>query len=178
MKAAAAIACVLLCGLEDCVAQQQERGLLDRLLRPDMELGSSLQGKEFSGSADFAGGGAASGLREFPGAREASVGRFSGVRSFFGIKNPWFGEKVFDTGGAALLSGGMADSMVRGFDTRSASTAEYRDSGREASIDGDGVALREFIVRGKAQGAMDSITESIHQEMTIDDVRELLNNPR
>jgi hypothetical protein len=159
-------------------AQQQERGLMDRLLRPDMELGSGMQDKEFSGGGGFAAGGSVDGSRTFGGTRDASTGEFSGMRSFLGIKNPWFGSKVFDAGEAPLFSSGMADTLLRGYDTRQAGTKAYRDAGREAAVDGDGVAVREFVVRGAAQGSLDSITGRIHQEMTIDEVRELLNKPR
>jgi hypothetical protein len=33
-------------------------------------------------------------------------------------------------------------------------------------------------VRGEAQGALDGISDKIKKDMTIDEVRELLNKPR
>jgi hypothetical protein len=32
--------------------------------------------------------------------------------------------------------------------------------------------------RGESQGAFEQLSEKIHKEMTIDDIRELLNKPR
>jgi hypothetical protein len=38
--------------------------------------------------------------------------------------------------------------------------------------------LQPFLVQGEAQGAMQQISDRVKKEMTIDDVRELLNKPR
>jgi hypothetical protein len=40
------------------------------------------------------------------------------------------------------------------------------------------VPTGEFALRGAAQGALDTVTDKVHRKMTIDDVRELLNNAR
>ena len=38
--------------------------------------------------------------------------------------------------------------------------------------------LRPFLGRGGAQGSLDQIADKVKKEMTIDEVRELLNKPR
>ncbi|MBU6182022.1 MAG: hypothetical protein KGR46_04345 [Verrucomicrobia bacterium] len=168
-------AAVVFFGAGGAFPQQQERTLLERIDRPDTTLASPMQGKAFVG-----GGGAELGksaaVREFPGAgKKAALGEFGGTRSFFGIKNPWFGERTFETGQAAMVR----DARVsKDFATRDARVGEFAAAERSAKLGGSGSPVRPFLVRGEAQGALDGISDKVKKEMTIDEVRELLNKPR
>jgi hypothetical protein len=159
-------------------SQQQERTLLERIDRPDMTLGSPMQGKAFGGAGAAAVKGSAI-VREFPGAgREANVGEFAGTRSFFGIKNPWFGNKVFAARESPLVNGSGFSSEGKTFPVREASAGEFASSGKQAQLGNPVQPVRPFAVRGEAQGALDGISDKIKKDMTIDEVRELLNKPR
>ena len=168
-------AAVVFFGAGGAFPQQQERTLLERIDRPDTTLASPMQGKAFEG-----GGGAELGksaaVREFPGAgKKAAVGEFGGSRSFLGIKNPWFGKRTFETGRAAMVRDARVSEE---FATRDARVGEYVDAGRGAALGEAKTPERPFLVRGGAQGALDGISDKVKKEMTIDEVRELLNKPR
>lgn len=165
----------LMCSIAD--AQEQERKLIDRIQNPDRTLSSPLQGKTFGGAAaspvkEFKGA-----SRAFGGADKAAVKAFRETRSFLGIKNPWFGSKVHPTGDATLgkKSASLANRVfpVAAASVRSSPIASKKIPSADAVV-----GTAEFAGKGGAQGALDQIIDKIHREMTIDDVRELLNNPR
>jgi hypothetical protein len=157
-------------------AQEQDRKLLDRIQRPDMELPNPMQNKSFDGG-DRVRIREAPIVREYPGTKDAPAQEFSGTKSFFGIKNPWFGNRVFDTREAPLMARGAAN-LDAAYPVRDARTGDYRDSSKKAAVDGSDMEVRPFLVTGGAQGALDQISDKIRKEMTIDEVRELLNKPR
>lgn len=159
-------------------AQEQERKLIDRIQNPDRTMASPMQGKSF-GAAGASSAGAFHGSgRSFGGADKAAVKAFSGTRSFFGIKNPWFGEKVFPAGAAPLGKAGSSALADRVFPVADAAVRTAPQASKKTADAAKVVATTEFAGRGGAQGALDQITDRIQKEMTIDDVRELLNNPR
>lgn len=174
-RALGVAAALVFSGAEVGLAQQQERTLLERINRPDTTLESSMQGKVFGG-----GGGVrvkdSAVVREFSGAnREAGLKEFGGTRSFFGIKNPWFGKRTFETGQAAMVRDA---GISREFATRGARTREFAAAEQSANLGESKTPVRPFLVRGEAQGALDGISDKVKKEMTIDEVRELLNKPR
>lgn len=157
-------------------AQDQDRKLLDRIQRPDMSLSNPMQNKEFSGGsgvqildAPIA--------RSFAGTKEARTKEFA-TRSFFGIKNPWFGERVFESREAPLFARGGPANLNEPYPVSEARVREFPDSDKQASMADSTVAVRPFLNRGEAQGSLDQISDKIKKEMTIDEVRELLNKPR
>ncbi len=62
----------------------------------------------------------------------------------------------------------VADARVR----------EFPAAGKQAALGDSTVPLRPFLGRGGAQGSLDQIADKVKKEMTIDEVRELLNKPR
>jgi hypothetical protein len=56
--------------------------------------------------------------------------------------------------------------------------APFADSSKKADAPKPEGASKPFLVRGEAQGALQQISDKVKKEMTIDDVRELLNKPR
>jgi hypothetical protein len=103
---------------------------------------------------------------------------FAGTRSFLGIKNPWFGNRVFETKTAALSKSGGLGKLDAAYPVRDALTREFPSSEKQANLGNSTVPVRPFLVRGESQGALEQLSTKINKEMTIDDIRELLNKPR
>ena len=79
-------------------AQQQEQTMMDRITKPNMDQRNSMGEKAFSGAGysttQFRGAGTYNGIKN------AQTKTF-GTRVFLGIRNPWFGKKVYETSAAA-----------------------------------------------------------------------------
>jgi len=151
---------------------------MERIQNPDRSMVSPMQGKEFSatGIADTRTFQGAS--RSFGGGNEVAVKMFAGTRSFFGIKNPWFGAKMYPVEAASLGKGSAKNLLDRVFPVKDARVHAAPLGSKKMPIPKNNVPTGEFAGKGGAQGALDQITDKVHREMTIDDVRELLNNPR
>jgi hypothetical protein len=159
-------------------AQTQEKKLVDRILKPDMQLSSTLQGRSFEkgGSVDLKkAGGTKAG---FSGVRDAQIKDYPFQRSFLGVKNPWFGGKVYDTQTASTWAKSTVANAGREVPVKKAEAVGYYDATRQANFGSPVVPLQPFIPQGAAQGAVSQITDKINGKMTIDEVRELLNKPR
>ncbi|MFM8364100.1 MAG: hypothetical protein ACKOAS_03010 [Verrucomicrobiota bacterium] len=157
-------------------AQEQERKLLDRIQRPDMELSNPMQKKSFERDGGVS-------IREAPiarayaGTKDATAKEFAGTKSFFGIKNPWFGNRVFEAREAPLMARG-GGNLAAAYPVRDARVGDYKDSTKKAALGQSVTEVRPFLAQGGAQGSLDQISDKIRKEMTIDEVRELLNKPR
>jgi hypothetical protein len=66
----------------------------------------------------------------------------------------------------------------KSYDVKQASTATYVAASKKANSSKTEVPQKPFLVQGGAQGAMQQISDKVKKEMTIDDVRELLNKPQ
>lgn len=155
-------------------AQQQEKNMMERFFNPDMEQKSSFAGRSFEGKS-FA-------SREFRGAdgyagvKSAPTKDFA-TRKFLGIRNPWFGKKVYETGSAPdLRRYALAD---RGYSTRSVPTRASRDATRQVPASGktEADATRSFLGRGKSQDSLNASNPS-GAALSVDEVREILNRSR
>jgi len=166
---------LLLCLTSFCPplrAQEQERKLADRLLRPDMSLSNSAQDKKFSAvggtsiDKEFV-------AKSFSTGEERTQKTFGGTKSFF---SRVFGTRTFTRAEAAANAKANADrayastqfptresSLVRSSSdaTKSASVREYADQ-------------RPF----RAQGTRQKILSQQDRPLTIDEVRELLNRSK
>lgn len=156
------------------VAQQQEQGMMDRILNPDRDRANPMGAKAFSGKPFE--GRAFAGTGEYTGVKSARTKEFT-TREFLGIRNPWFGKKVYSTEAARELNRYvLAD---RDYASRSVETRAARDEGRTAGtvnrteVDGE----RAFLGRGKSQDSINT-TYPAGGALSIDEVRELLNRPR
>jgi hypothetical protein len=156
------------------VAQEQEQRMMERIMNPDRDRANPMGAKAFA-SKPFEG-------REF-----RDTGAYTGVKSartkeyttreFLGIRNPWFGKKVYATEAAREVNRYlMAD---KDYASRPVETQAVRDGGRSAYVrDATGPDNnREFVARGKAQGSISAVNPS-GGAMTINEVRDLLNRPR
>ena len=156
-------------------AQQQERKLLDRIQRPNMELTNPMQAKSFEGGGGVQMKSANIGKTPYDAGKTANLKEFSEARSFLGIKNPWFGNRVFETK-AAPLSG--AANINSSFQVRDAAVGGFSASDKKARVASSDMNLQPFLIRGNSAQALDQISDKISKEMTIDDIREMLNKPR
>jgi hypothetical protein len=152
-------------------AQQQEQRMIDRLLKPDPTRVSPLAEKSFE--TRLYTGQQFDGVREYDGVKQAQTKEHA-TREFLGIRNPWFGKKVYATQAALELNRYvLADRAypVRDFETRAAA-----EDGEEAVIVQkiDRTQPTPFLGRGKSQEQLDKAYPQ-GQPLTIEEVRELLN---
>lgn len=164
------------------MAQQQESKMIERILNLDPKKANTgfkktfetpaFQGQEFEGA------------RAYGGVKESRTKAFS-TREFFGVRNPWFGKKVFQTSAARELSKYvLAD---KAFTTRGIETREAPGADRTDALTGREVATRPYLGReaqlirrgndGKDRDMYSSQYPS-GGTMSIDEVRQLLNRPR
>ena len=189
MKRAPLIACLFAAAVT-AHAQQQEQGLIDRIdakrqmalksmdgsSKPNPALASPLANKAFGTSSSI--GMKTFDTSNFSGVKGAEVKTFE-TRSFFGVKNPWFGNKIFDTYASRASSRSASDSGKQ-YQTDSYATRSYEKSGKKDLADANtelpsGAQARPYLVKPKAEGGVSRFTQNLSKELTIDDVRDLLN---
>lgn len=168
MRNAIVVVILLSCALSAARAQEQERRLVDRLLRPDMTLQNSAQNKKFSTR-----------IREFD--RQAEV------RPFYVAKEPRTKEYVVQREFSAkqfaahhFRDGEVTSTMqtraqrVKAFAVDEGTGAlSIRDmpGGSKKVASSQFTGSRQFLDKGKSQKAL-----SQHDTpLTIEQVRELLN---
>ena len=162
----------LLAGLSCLCAQDQERKLMDRLLKPDMTIQNDAQNKKFIADGSS------------PINKRATVGtfyvhqkprskNFSGTRSF---STTQFDSRTYHSGhGAYEIS-----SQQTVTNSRSAYTNESVRGVRDAPQSGKKVASRAyagnraFLDEGKSQKSLNRQ----NAPLTIDQVRDLLNKSK
>ena len=158
--------------------QEQDKKLMDRILKPDMERASSLNGKSYESSGSVAMRQAGESKDSYAGVRDAYIKDFPFTRSFLGIKNPWFGGKVYDAKTADTFSKSVILNADREVPVRKAEAVGYYDATKPANFGSPVVPVNPYFPKGAAQGAVNKITDKINNKMTIDEVSELLNKPR
>jgi hypothetical protein len=151
---------------------------MDRIQRPDTEAASSLQGKTYQGAGTVNIKDAALSQSTFGATKKTGMKEFAGMKSFLGIKNPWFGSRTFDSREAWLGSRGGAAALDKSYEVRDASVGRFSGSSKQASLGSPVVPVRPFLDKGAAPNSVGQFSEKIKKEMTIDEVRELLNKPR
>lgn len=152
-------------------AQQQESGLYQRIMHPDMGMTYNPANKRFAGHR--AAQGKTASTRSFAFGRAARVksyraGGFNGSRDYR--------ANHFSRADRSAAAGrkGFAETD-RAFSTRAVDTREARDARKALPVPASDRA-RAFLVPGKRQGALDE--QSRARPMSIDEVRELLNKSR
>ena len=103
----------------------------------------------------------------------------SETRSFFGLKNPWFGRKVFDTASSSLTSRTAKEAQEQ-FKTDAFAVKQFDKGTKEDLRDSSATVPtadqpRPYLVPGKTQQGLDKFTQNLKKDLTIDDVRDLLN---
>jgi hypothetical protein len=167
-------AALLFASLASGFSQTQEAKLVDRIMKPNMAKSNPLGNKAFAGTTAVPLGSSSAVGQTFQGVKDATVKDFS-TRSFLGLKNPWFGSRVFSTKAEAQMS--AYDVKQAGFN-KSVDTAGYHGATKDPNLGSPVVPLATYIPAPAAQGAVSRISDKVTEKMTIDDVRELLNKNR
>lgn len=169
------VASLLFGSLVSGFSQTQEGTLSERINRnADRTLGNPLQNKSFSGTSSAPLKNSPAASQAFFGVKDATVKEFS-TRSFLGLKNPWFGDRVFATKNAA--SPWKYDVKNAGFN-KTTDVAAYYGATKNAALGSPVVPVSPYVPAPAAPGAVSRISDKITKKMTIDDIRELLNKPR
>jgi hypothetical protein len=173
-------------------AQQQEEGMLGRI---DSKWKKGLQAMNSGSKSDTSlvnpmqsqkfGGGEFSTKKydapTFQGTKSAGMKTFE-TRSFFGIKNPWFGRKVFDTRQSSIAGREASEASRENFQATAYAVNEYGKAGKKDALDANALLPNSARPRkylgpeqpSKRQG-IDKFTQNLHKDLSIDDVRDLLN---
>ncbi|MEX1111467.1 MAG: hypothetical protein WEB31_06665 [Chthoniobacterales bacterium] len=154
-------------------AQEQEQRMMDRIMNPKVEEANPMGAKAFSSTSfslkKFEGSG------EYRGVKPARTKEYT-TRKFLGIRNPWFGRKVYETGAARELTKYVLSDKE--FASRTVDPKSAPEEGREAlQFDGE-VDTRQFLGRGKSQASLSQAYGQGSAPLSLDDVRELLNRNR
>ena len=148
--------------------------MMERIMNPERDRANPMGAKAFA-SKPFEGR-EFSGTGEYTGVKSARTKEYA-TREFLGIRNPWFGKKVYATEAAREVNRYLLAD--KDYASRPVETQAVRDGNRSAYLR-DATSRdnsREFVARGKAQGSINAVNPS-GGPMTIEEVRELLNRPR
>lgn len=146
---------------------------MERLLNPQMERDFTLNEKAFNAtpyaSRSFQTAGSYSGVREVSRPQEF------GTRSFLGIRNPWFGKKVYQTQAARDLTRYVLSD--RAYATQTVEPTAAPEARRAVPTSRGEIYARDYVVQGRSQAAI-SAQHSGGAPLSLDEVRELLNRNR
>lgn len=156
-----ALLLLILCGAS-ASAQEQERKLVDRLLKPDTTLQFSGQQKKYTALAETRARKAST--RAFYVSEKKLVKNFAGERRF--------ATTSFATEALNLKSANLpAPTPTKGYGQFGAITTKSSNDTRRESKTRDYAGTRSFTGRGKSQKSLSAQSHPL----TIDEVRELLN---
>ena len=163
-----------------CFAQQADKKLLDRVTaKPDMSLLNAMNGKKFEGGGGFLlDKKPASSSRKFVYEPKVTVEGYRNVRSFLGVKNPWLGKLVYDSGKASVWSKSLVANAGTKIPVEPAPTQGFFQGGKKAAKREEPMKTSTYPARGKAQGSVNQFSDKIDKNMTIEQVREILNKNR
>lgn len=102
---------------------------------------------------------------------------YKATRSFFGIKNPWFGSKTFSVDQANEGSKSLYDGGKK-FKTDAANVKQAGDADKTMNTSNEVVELKPWLGNGNRQGSLSLVADKIKKELTVEEVRELLNKNR
>jgi hypothetical protein len=160
-----------------CLAQQHsdDKKLLERVMaNPNMSLVNPMDGKKFN-TAGFSSAKKATGPSTFLYDQKFSSQKYQNVRSFLGVKNPWFGKVVYESNKASLWSKTLVKNADKKVDVESVKTRKFHLADKKAAKREDPVRGSTYLERGGAQGSLDRVSEQIGKNLTIDQVRQILN---
>ncbi len=156
------------------MAQSDDRKLMDRLLKPDLSKGKTdLQNKTFE-SSSLKIGKANLGEPTFDADKKANTQVFE-TRSFLGINNPWFGKKVYKTDKASSWSKTVVQNVDRQYQVKDAETRQFFQAKKKVEEPAAPMENKKATLQGTAQGALNAYSEKATRDLTIDDIRQLLN---
>ncbi len=143
---------------------------MQHLLNPDRTLKFSDADRKFATSAAI--GSRQAAVRAFPFTHAAAGLHGDGV-----FHTKAFAAKTFQTGAFATKPARDASLSAAGqqktFAVRAVAVREFPQAGKTASTQGYRDSTKPFLVKGKRQDTIDDLLNT--KEMTIDQVRQLLN---
>ena len=148
-------------------AQEQERKLIDRILKPDLSLANCAQEKKFSGT-DATAANKEFVTRSFYSGKEHTAKPFRGLRNFFART---FGTKKFARAEAAANAGTNANALSAAFETKPSSLIRSSAQAKKSAGTRQYADQRPFLGKGTRQ----EILSQQDRPLTIEEVRELLN---
>jgi hypothetical protein len=175
MKCLVLLACVYWVPLAG--AQETGTKLLDRTTAiPDTTRVNPMQNKAFVEGGQLKIRQAAGYDRSTAAKDTFQTDSYTMTRSFFGIKNPWFGGKVLKTKSAVTTNDIVIPNLQREVKTKDlADNRSAFDADRAANLRDEPVKTKTHTPKAGAQGAMDVFSEQAKKEMSIEDIREILN---
>jgi len=154
--------------------QQQDPKLMDRVMaKPDMSLRNSMDGKKFNGGGSFDTSRHAE-VASYNFDQKTFGSKTASVRSFFGIKNPWIGKKV-EVSQASLWSKTIVENADRKFDVNSSQVKPFYQGDKSAEHRETPVKTGGYSIAPSAKGAVSQMAPQLNKNLTVDDVREILN---
>jgi hypothetical protein len=161
-------ACLLLIAWSSVRAQDQEQKLVDRLLRPDMNLKNGAQNKKFIADGTSIDKQATVGA--FYVQEKSNAKNFSGTRDFVA---PKFHSRSSQSGNkqANLLSRNQVPNSGSTYSTSGTINPPVSRDAKKTLATRDYYGNRPFLDRGKSQKSLNRQ----NPPMTIDQVRDLLN---
>ncbi len=160
-------------------AQEQERKLIDRVLKPDTELANTTFDVPFYGGDKFGQGEEAAVVREFQ--FEDRVNSKSFQTRDFVSSSYWAGDFKFNAKDA-VNGKGKASETAGQYDTRAFATEEANEASRTNTVREYGEAGKKFA--GKEAKRLEKVIDPSDSApgwkgnmdvMTVDDIRDLLN---
>lgn len=154
-------------GISFAQAQEQDRKLLDRILKPDTSLSNAAQGKRFeAGGATLT---KAAPTKSFSFFNRTRVKQFDAAKTYdakaFTTKQSQFANRTANTSSRSDIR-----NVEKPYATGAYQTTASPDNGRHVEV-AEYPGSRPFLVRGKSQKAL----SAQDRPLTIDEVRELLN---
>jgi hypothetical protein len=152
-------------------AQEQERKLIDRIMRPDTALQATEQTRSFYQGKSSVQDKTAS-TKSFYSPNHVSLKEYN-TRSFYDGHGYWDGSFKYETKEANTKPRFLGIfPLLKRYDTKAVEVKDARESGRSyATRDYE---TREFRGRGTAQGSIDAEYQK-NKGMSVDQVRDLLN---
>jgi len=152
-------------------AQEQESKLTEKLLNPDMSLGSWMQNMSYTASGGGVDVTKSASVKQFDFIEKFSAGTFE--TKSFSAKDYWVGNFKFSTKAANVKAYVDTD---KGYATKAANVKDATES--KKNYETKDYATREAVERGKtSQNHLDE-TYLGKPQMNIDEVRDLLNKDR
>lgn len=138
----------------------------------DPALQNPLAAKSFDGTSSMLSKSSSMGKR-YSYNEKTDTSAYQSSRKFLGIKNPWFGKKIYEADKSDTWNKTDLLDQGRKYSTKSAKSKAAFDA--DKSMTSRQARTQTFIPDGGAQGAMNKLTDTMKKEMTVEEVRELLN---
>lgn len=164
-----------------CCLAQQESGqkLLDRTYSNTPDLGriSTFQGKQFEEKATLNLRKASDSNNVFAYNQKANATTYPGVRKFLGIKNPWFGKKTYEANSADLSTKSLIPNATKEYPLKTQDVRPFYQQDKEVAVK-NAVDPKAYEGKGSRPGAFAKLSEIMEKDLTVEQVREILNKNR